>query len=157
MLLYRLFRIFLRYTRWLRGSYGDFLRRYHLYFRILFERFFSDLTTIGLGLGVLFFYPFVFLAVVDSILREHYLILPIDLALLWAIFILPLVFIIDCYLWLFDVAALLKRILLDDPRPLAGFIGLMIPVLGRFTWVYFELSFRLRVVHHRNCHRLSYS
>lgn len=96
---------------------------------------------------MVFFRPLVPLAVVDDILYEHHLVLPVNLTLLWIMLFLPLAFTFDIYFLLLDVMDFFKRIFFDDPGPLAAFIDLRIPILGGLLWDSLDLSLRLRVTH----------
>ncbi|KAI6084681.1 hypothetical protein F4821DRAFT_279955 [Hypoxylon rubiginosum] len=107
----------------------SFRRRYSAYFDALFQEHLEEFDLLGIGLGVLFFPPLVFFVVLDNILLDHYVSLPIDLSIAWAIGALPFAMVVDGFLWFGEAADGLRQIFVDDPRPLAEWLENLLPLL----------------------------
>ncbi|KAI0836647.1 hypothetical protein F5Y06DRAFT_100449 [Hypoxylon sp. FL0890] len=95
---------------------------------MLFSVFLDQFEMLGFGLG-LFFRALVFLAVVEDLLYEHYVALPVDLTLLWVAAFLPLAFAVDATFWVVTILAFFHRVFVANPRPLAAFIFRHLPIL----------------------------
>ncbi|KAI1394356.1 uncharacterized protein F4822DRAFT_45716 [Hypoxylon trugodes] len=62
---------------------------------------------LGFGIAFVFFRPLVFFVVLDEVLQGHYILLPVDLTLLWMVTSLPIALIVDGPLWLLNVLTFL--------------------------------------------------
>lgn len=100
---------------------------------ILHEYYLGDFDIVGPGIGILFFRPFVFLSVVENLLHEHYIDLPVDLTSLWLVVIFPAL-VVDGFMWTVEVAAFIHRTLFD-PGPLAAHLERLFLELPVRSWL----------------------
>lgn len=119
--------------RQLKRSWRGLVHRYSNCFAILHEYYLGDFDIVGPGIGILFFRPFVFLSVVENLLHEHYIDLPVDLTSLWLVVIFPAL-VVDGFMWTVEVAAFIHRALFD-PGPLAAHLERLFLELPVRSWL----------------------
>ncbi|KAI1778563.1 hypothetical protein F4818DRAFT_304519 [Hypoxylon cercidicola] len=122
--------------------------RYPAYFDVLFQEYLGEIGQLGFGVGVLFFPPLVFFAILEDVLLAYRVPLSVDLTMVWAIIALPPALSLDGFLWFGDATEALRQILIEDPRPLAEWLENLFPLLfllfGEFIRRCFRWPPRLR-------------